>query len=500
MKWRGAVILFFVLAAGGCRADSTSPPTQAVGERATATTAVVTTTTTMAPPSTIPFACPELPIGLGDSILEGNGNPGYEVTQYDLEFDFDIPDLISEPPFLDAAATLSARTIEPLSAFSLDLHGMEVESVAVDGVPVAWCRRERELVVGLPSLLTAGDLFTVRVDYSGNPTEVDDLFDEFTGIGRTTTGLYAVLEPDGAASLFPSNDHPRDPALFRVSITAPSGLEVVSVGRQVAETRSGNRTTTVWESTEPGVTYLLPLAIGEFEVVELDSQLDMVLYLYEGSEGVGDFELQPAMVEFFESMFGPYPYDRLGAIVVDSAAAIALETHGIPTYSRDFVFEDVIAHEVAHGWFGNYVRLEDWSDIWLKEGLASFAELLWAEHRFGLERYTQQVAGLYGFLVEDPQAHPPADPERDEMYSGSVYWRGAFTMVALRDLVGDEPVFELLRAWIERYGGATATTADFLELVEERLGREAFELASAWLDNETIPALEERGLEPVPVP
>jgi aminopeptidase N len=495
-----AIVLLLAVGLAACNGEGAPDPAEnpqakpnSTVDRPTTTTTAATTTT----PSTLVFSCPRLPIGLGDSNLPGNGNTGYEVTAYDLAFAFDIPESPSEPPFLEASATLSATATEPLSAFSLDMHGMEVGSVAIDGIPVEWCRRDRELIVGPPTVLAAGDGFRVRVDYSGNPTLAEGLFDEFTGVRRSPTGLYAVLEPDGAASLFPSNDHPRDPASFRVSVTAPSDLEVISIGRLVAATSEGDRTTTVWESTEPVATYLLPLAIGAFDVVELDATVDMDVYLYEGSDGIGDFVQQPAMLEFFESLFGPYPYDHLGGIVVDSTATIALETQGIPTYSRDLSYEDVIAHEIAHQWFGNYVRLDDWSDIWLKEGLASFAELLWAEHNHGLERYTRQVDGIYGLLVEDPQAHPPAAPEREEMYSGSVYWRGAFTMVALRDLVGDEPVFALLRAWIDRYGGGTATTADFLELVEERLGSEALELAAAWLNDETIPPLEARGLEPI---
>lgn len=449
----------------------------------------------MAP--TAAFACPQLAVGLGDSILTGSGNTGFEVAEYDLAFDFDIPELESEPPFLTASATLSVTAGELLSAFSLDLLGMDLESVAIDGEPVEWCRRGRELVIGPAAPLNAGDSFTVRVDYSGNPAEAEGLFDEFTGVRRSPTGLFVVLEPDGAASLFPSNDHPRDPASFRVAVTVPSGLDVVSVGRLVEETTTGGRKTSVWESTEPVATYLLPLAIGDFREVELESSIDMVVYLYEGSAGVGDFRRQPEILEFFESIFGPYPYEQLGAIVVESDATIALETQGIPTYSRDLSYEEVIAHEIAHQWFGNYVRLDDWSDIWLKEGLATFSELLWVEHSFGLTRYSQQIAAIYGVLAEDPDDHPPAEPERDEMYSGSVYWRGAFTLVALRDLAGDGPLFELLRVWIETYGGGTATTADFLDMVDARLGTEASELATAWLTDPSIPALEERGLEPI---
>jgi aminopeptidase N len=492
-----AVLLLLVVGLASCRGDGAGDPaTSAVLEPRTPTSRAATTTSTT-PPTTLVFSCPDLPIGLGDSNLPATGNSGYDVATYDLAFDFDIPELVSDAPFLTASATLSATATEPLTAFSLDLLGMEVESVTVDGTPVEWCRRDRELIVGPPYALTTGEAFSVRVDYSGNPTEAEGMFDEFTGVRRAPTGLFVVLEPDGAASLFPSNDHPRDPAAFRVAVTAPSDLDVISVGRLVAETSNGDRTTSVWESTEPVATYLLPLAIGDFEAVELDATVDMVVYLYEGSDGLGDFVQQPAILEFFESILGPYPYDRLGGVVVDDAASIALETQGMPTYSRDLSYEDVIAHEIAHQWFGNYVRLDDWSDIWLKEGLASFAELLWAEHRYGLQRYTQQIDGIYGFLVEDPQAHPPAAPERDEMYTGSVYWRGAFTMVALRDLMGDEPVFDLLRAWVETYGGRTATTADFLALVDERLGTEALGLATAWLNDEIIPPLEARGLEHV---
>ena len=491
-----SAVLLLVLAFGLAACSGDDGSTNLSADPTSATTRATTTTSTT-PPVPLVFSCPELPIGLGDSNLPATGNTGYDVAAYDLAFDFDIPALVSEPPFLEASATLSATATEPLTAFSLDLLGMDVESVTVDGTPVEWCRRDRELIVGPPFALNTGDGFSVRVDYSGNPTDAEGLFDEFTGVQRAPTGLFVVLEPDGAASLFPSNDHPRDPASFRVAVTAPSDLEVISVGRLVAETSDGDRTTTVWESTEPVATYLLPLAIGDFEIVELESNVDMTVYLYEGSDGIGDFVQQPAILEFFESLFGPYPNDRLGGIVVDVEASIALETQGIPTYSRDLSYEDVIAHEIAHQWFGNYIRLEDWSDIWLKEGLASFAQLLWAEHNYGLERYTRQINGLYGFLVEDPEAHPPGVPERDEMYTGSVYWRGAFTMVALRDLVGDEPVMDLLRAWIDTYGGGTATSADFLAMVDDRLGAEAFEMASAWLYDETIPPLEARGLEPV---
>ncbi|NNC92808.1 MAG: M1 family metallopeptidase [Acidimicrobiia bacterium] len=499
MPRHAAIVLTLAGALAACSGDggSDAAATTPIEPPTTTAAAIPATTTTTAPPTPLVFTCPDLPVGLGDSNLEGSGNTGYDVLAYDLAFDFDIPALVSEPPFLEATATLSATATESLNAFSLDLLGMEVESVTVDGTPVEWCRKDRELIVGPRFALAIGDGFSVRIDYSGHPTEAEGLFDEFTGVQRAPTGVFVVLEPDGASSLFPSNDHPRDPAMFRVTVTAPSHLEVISVGRLVAETSEGDRTTSVWESTEPVATYLLPLAIGDFDMIEVESELDMDIYLYEGSSGVGDFALQPQMVEFFESLFGPYPYDRLGAIVVDSPAAIALETQGIPTYSRDFAFEDVIAHEIAHQWVGDYVRLDDWSDIWLKEGLASFAELLWAEHNHGLERYTRQINGIYGFLAEDPLAHPPALPERDEMYTGSVYWRGAFTMVALRDLLGDEPVFGLLRAWVDTYGGKTATTADFLALVEARLGTEAFELASDWLTDETIPPLEARGLEPI---
>jgi aminopeptidase N len=180
-------------------------------------------------------------------------------------------------------------------------------------------------------------------------------------------------------------------------------------------------------------------------------------------------------------VFGPYPFTSAGAIVDDDTqAGYALETQTRPIYSGP-PDESTVAHEIAHQWFGNSVSPARWQEIWLNEGFATYAEWLWSAHIGGTdpaqrfaERYAQPpTAGFWN--------PPPGDPGAEHLFTGSVYVRGAMTLQALRERIGDRRFFALLRAWYRVYRDGAARTSDFFALAERVSGRELSRLFHAWL-------------------
>ena len=407
--------------------------------------------------------------GLGDPYGPDLGNGGYDVDHYDLDLSWE-PTLLR----LDGTAVVTAEATEGLRAFNLDLDGLEVTSVQVDGEAAEWSRSGRELTVVPATSIDEGDDFDVEVVYGGTPGQA-----QHPGapgpLGWLTTAAgesYVLSEPNGAATWFPANDHPSDKATVSVTASVPEGWTAVSNGLLVDQQTDAGRSTFSWESSDPMTPYLVTLATGDFEVEEYvtDGGLPIRNYFPRGmmAEGSYDHGRIAEMVDFFEARFGPYPFEAYGVVVVPEILELALETQTISTFGIDSIPGDrsaewVAAHELAHQWFGNSVSLSRWEDIWLNEGLTTYAHLLWQEHsdpNFSVD------AELARIVAEGPLA-PPADPGPAELFGTPVYFRGAMVMHALRAELGDEVFFEVLRTWTDRYRHGNATTAEFISLTKE---------------------------------
>jgi aminopeptidase N len=189
---------------------------------------------------------------------------------------------------------------------------------------------------------------------------------------------------------------------------------------------------------------------------------------------------QPAMLDLFEGLFGPYPFNSYGSIVDDDTIFYALETQTRPIYSRQ-ANEGTVAHEAAHMWFGNAVSPYRWQEIWLNEGWATYATWLWNDHR-GI-RTTQQAFDTWYAPARTPAywALPIGDPGPTNLFARQVYDRGAGTLHALRGKIGDDAFYAGARLWLERYNDATGTTEDFIALYEEVSGQDLTEFFDIWL-------------------
>lgn len=456
------------------------------------------TATSTPQPTATPASGPHAGVaGLGDPYFPELGNGGYDVQHYDLDLRYD-----PASGHLDGVATIDAVVLHELSRFNLDFRGMQVISVVVDGVEASFSRDGAELIVEPDEPLPDGGEMRIVVRYGGTPEPLESVFGPRIGWLRTVDGTTVIAEPNGASSWYPANDHPRDKATYTISMTVPDELEVIANGL-LQETIEHDDDTTTWSyrHDSPMASYLATVTIGDL-VLEEDGQVAGVTIRNAFASSLADsaapkFENTDEMLEFFIDLFGPYPYETYGVAVVEiDLGGLALETQTISTFDRAFGLPNadvqaVAAHELAHQWFGNSVTLDTWKDIWLNEGFATYAQYLWIEELTG-RPVAELMRDLYSRRGPTLEFVKPGDPGPSDLFSGSVYVRGAFTLHALRVEVGDEAFFEILRAWPERYAGETASTEDFIALAEEISGADLESVFDPWLFGETMP--------PLPVP
>ena len=463
---------------------TTVPPEAAAGAGngdTSATQLMSTTTPTTVPAETAGSA------GVGDSFYPLLGNGGYDVIHYRIALDID-----PATNTMDAATTITAVATQDLSSFNLDLSGLHVASVDVDGDAAFFSREGSEMTVSPPAAIPDGAEFSVTVIYSGTPQPIADPGVPFTRIGWQWMGgvIFTVNEPSGAMSWFPGNNHPTDKATFAFHITVPAGSTAAATGVLVEEVLDEGRTTATWLMNDPMATYLAAVYVGDFERRE-NVQPDGLLirdYIPPDIEsGLAEaLSITPDIIRYYESILGPYPFEAYGTIVLPFATGFALENQTLSVHGLDTLDPYVIAHEIMHQWFGNSVTIDDWSDIWMLEGFASYIPFMYLAdaHEFDLEATMMEQHAI----VISQAASPPKGIEVHEMFDfDAVYRRGALALHALRLHAGDATFLDVLRAHYEGAAGHPTNTEAFLRTVEEVAGEDAVALVESWLFDTEVP-------------
>jgi aminopeptidase N len=429
--------------------------------------------------------------GLGDAYYPKAGNGGYDVGNYALDLRYD-----PATDRLSGTAAITATATADLSRFNLDFTGLKAEKVTVDGAEAKAQQSGGELLVTPTKGLVKSSRFKVEVRYSGVPKAYVEKGLGKIGFLHTGDGAFAIGEPQVAASWFPVNDHPRDKATYAITIAAPDGLVALANGVLKGKSSSGGWTRWRWSESRPMASYLATVVIGKYRVHETTHDGKPVVIAVDTSlsEQV-DSQLArtPAVVDFLESKFGPYPFDAIGGIVIDDKRIrFALENQTRPIYSWAFFQpgEDgtwVIVHELAHQWYGDSVSVNEWREIWLNEGFATYAEWLWSEERG--QQSAQRAFDSYYAEAGNSELWtvPPGDPGVRKLFHSSVYNRGAMALHALRVTAGDDAFFKILKAWSAEKRDANATTAEFIALSEQITGKELDPLFRAWLYGKTRP-------------
>ena len=429
--------------------------------------------------------------GAGDPYFPGAGNGGYDVRHYDLTLNVEMA-----TKRLEAEAAIEALALHALSSFNLDLLGLEVSAVFVDDVAAAFTHEARELVITPAAPIPAGETFLCRVAYAGVPSRAPDPSAAAMGapgVGwyHTDSGIWVLSECVGSASWFPCNDHPADKATYAYHVTVAEPYLVAANGILVEEVDHGETRTFHWRASDPMSTYLTTVDIAKMEVRVTEGPGGIPLRLYH-PVGATKRELKPfartaEMIEFFAKHFGPYPFEAFGGVLAPERLGGALETQTIPVYSRG-ISEEVVAHELAHQWFGNCVGPAQWQHMWLNEGFATYAEWLWLEHQRGAKAAASRARLTYR-VMHRAEVAPPADPGVRSVFSNRTYRRGALVLYALRDKVGDELFFEILRSWVKAHFNDVATTEQFIEHCRAAAGEEIEPFLRGWIFGEQVPEM-----------
>ncbi|MGI5193398.1 M1 family metallopeptidase [Streptomyces sp. CA-288835] len=444
--------------------------------------------------------------GIGDPYYPAYGNGGYDVSHYDLRLKYQ-----PETDKLEGTATLLATTTQDLSRFNLDFL-LDVSEVRVNGDKASFkTSGEHELEVTPKTPLPKGTPVTVVVRYSGVPSSKSAY--GFTSWHRTADGGVGANEPEAAWWWFPSNDHPLDKATYDVSVAVPDGTQAISNGTLQSTSSRAGWTGFNWRSNKPQATYLATLAIGKFDVTTGKSESGIpIVNAY--SKELGDhygaarasIERTGEVADWLTEYFGPYPFNALGGYVPNTTeTGYALETQTRPFYSpRQFANGtnvSVVVHELAHQWYGNLVSVAGWKDIWINEGFARYAQWLWSEHEG--EGTAQELADyVYASLPADDPFWKvrPGDPGPENQFHLAVYDRGALALQALRNEIGDEDFFAILKGWPKKHAHGNATVGEFVKYAERISDRPLAALFDTWLYQPSkpgAPAAREASIAPL---
>jgi aminopeptidase N len=440
------------------------------------------------------------PAAAADPYFPANGDTRYRVHRYELTLDY-------RPASnrLKGSARLGAVAgPEPLREFALDLApGFRLGAVVVDGRDAHYTYRAGKLRVRPAKAPAGGAAFTVQVHYTGNPQPVRS---QWGGLGweELTDGSLVASQPVGAPSWYPCNDRPADKASYQISVTAPSPYTVVVGGRLLTRTARAGSTTWLWEQPAPTSSYLVTVSIGRYETLRLTTgqagsqarrPVPQTVYVPAAlrARAGEDFARQTAMMDYFEDVFGAYPFEEYAVVVVDEELDVPVEAQGLATFGTNHVdgargSERLVAHELAHQWFGNSLSIADWRYIWLNEGFAKYTEWLWSEHAGGPSA-ADHAASAHAALSRQRQDLRLDDPGRRLMFDDRLYDRGGLVVHAVRDALGDDAFFRMLKAWAVIHRHGVVTTEALVAHVQRYSTGPVDALFHAWLHRTALPPL-----------
>ncbi|WP_309109117.1 M1 family metallopeptidase [Arthrobacter sp.] len=448
---------------------------------------------------------------LPDPYTPGHGSADYQVSRYELYLDYRVA-----TNRLSGHAAITARSSTSMDTITLNLSGLRVLKVQLDGRRVRrFSQRGNQLIIVPADPLPTGTDFSLDIRYDGTPGPITGDWGE-VGWEELTDGVLVAGQPTGAPSWFPCNDHPSQKASFGYTITTEANYRVICNGVLVSRHAKASRQTWVFEQAEPMATYLATVQIGRYDLRPLNTPLPASTHRAGVPDGRHDpvpqyvaappalmasataaLARQGQMMETFETCFGPYPFANYTVVVADDALEIPLEAQSLSVFGPNHLRQEwneqrLIAHELAHQWFGNSLTASTWADIWLHEGFACYAEWIWSEASGNLSAQDRARAAWQG-LSDQAQDLVVGDPSPELMFDDRVYKRGALALHALRLAAGDVLFFEFLRKWTDSYRHGGVTTAKFVDLADRSCGGIAGFSASAilmpWLYRTVLPPL-----------
>jgi hypothetical protein len=405
-------------------------------------------------------------------------------------------------------------TVAGLTTFTVDLHSPLTVN-GVRGDVAGWLRVGDTVEITLDRAYAIGEAIQVAVDYEGHPQDVG--FGSFRWwIRNGSLHVGTLSQPFFARYWWPCKDALDDKATMEMNATVPSGLVALSNGLELGSLPlAGNRTTYFWHETQPMIPYLASLAVGPYERYDLQYDYDdggtpasmpVPCYVYSDHWDYGAGEPKfaykvgcdelPGMLGTFADLFGQYPWvaEKYGVVETGQQGGLQanMEHQTLSSMWRVNNYSDIMAHELAHQWWGDLVTCETWYDIWLNEGITSYAEALYREFKAG---------GSPDLYWGRMNARRPADPDAqvyrtsiattgDIFSTNSVYNKGAWVAHMLRGVMGDLAFFSALADYRAAFQNDSATTDEFSASFSASFGEDLGWFTDQWVMSPGSPDYE----------
>jgi aminopeptidase N len=425
-----------------------------------------------------------------DSYYPDMGDPGVDALHYGLSLAWN-----PSKRLLTGEAIVVLRATGDDSSIQLDLTpSLDVGDVTLDGEPVQTTHDGKNLVVDAP--VRQDQRYVLEVHYSGTPEPVDapTTRGDFSTSGFTITPsgeTWTMQEPYGAHTWYPVNDQPSDKALYDFTLTVSSPWVGIANGDLLDRTERNGRTTTRWHLAEPAASYLTTLAFGDYTMSSNTSTSGVEIDYWVPSDQptlADGLQVATDGLDWLEDKLGPYPFDTLGFLLVDSQSGMETQTL-ITLGNTDYtVSAAVLLHEMAHQWYGDEVTPNDWRDVWMNEGMAMYLQGMWEAEQNHLT-IDAQMDIYAGYEAEyRAESGPPAAYEPAEFGEGNIYYGPALMWHELRQRLGDDEFFRLVREWPQARDNTSTGRDDYLAWIEEETGEELSDFFEAWLLGDTTPS------------
>lgn len=400
--------------------------------------------------------------------------------------------------------TISARRAG-LRSLSFDAIGLKISKVLFDGKPVRFKNADKKLVVSAPKTLSEGESHDIEVRYSVENPEAGLHF------VKSPVQMWSQSQPEDARRWFPCHDTPGEKATSEVRATVPAGFRAVSNGVLIEEAKNGNKNIWHWKMDRPHSIYLITLAVARFaEVVEDWDGIPIVYYCEKGREADakrGFGKTAAAMKIFSEKTGVRYPYARYAQVAVAEYpggmehTTATTQTDACLIDKQAFADHDLdtlIAHELAHQWFGDLVTCAEWPHAWLNEGFATYSEVVFLEADRGHdEALYELLQNRRVYLDEDSGRYRRpivcrtyTDPWT--IFDRHLYEKGCWVLRMLHLELGDKLFWKGVGHWLEKHKDGIAETQDLVAAFEDATGRNLQSFFDQWVYRGGHPALSLR--------
>jgi aminopeptidase N len=420
-------------------------------------------------------------------------NPFVDIVHYDFSISIsDTNNIIYGHAAITVNFTGSVNTLGfDLKNEGINEKGMMVQSITFNKGSLRWVHTGNRIVITLDESIRAGSQGIFNIDYSGVPA--DGLIISNNKYGERT--FFADNWPDRARNWLPCVDHPYDKATVDFLITSPDHYEVVGSGYLVEESSMSRHTKlTHWKEDVPIATKVMAIGIAPF-ATRLEGNVNDIpvwswVFFENRKEGFYDYSVAVKPLAFYSRLIGPYPYEKL-ANVQSKTIFGGLENAGCIFYSENSITgegnaENLMAHEIAHQWFGNSVTENDWQHIWLSEGFATYLTAVYQEKTYGKEKLDETMKSardrVIGFFLESPK--PVVDTTITDLMTllnANSYQKGAWVLHMLRRELGDNLFWKGMRLYYENYRNKNALTTDFQMVMEKVSKKSLGKFFNQWL-------------------